>query len=134
MPMSCKCILDRMVHKGAMTEAEREKILRNLRKDPEEEAKKLRSDCINIIENGGGCAECIFSKEYPNVAEVDCIKICYDGTPRYSCTIGYPKTWVLPDDEIKDFGDVVEKITGEPCERMPWSVIVPYEGKEDSNE
>ena len=134
MPMSCKCILDRMVHKGAMTEAEREKILRNLRKDPEEEAKKLRSDCINIIENGGGCAECIFSKEYPNVAEVDGIKICYDGTPRYSCTIGYPKTWVLPDDEIKDFGDVVEKITGEPCERMPWSMIVPYEGKEDSNE
>ena len=131
MPMSCKCILDRMVHKGAMTEAEREKILRNLRKDPEEEAKKLRSDCINIIENAGGCRECVFSKEYPNVAEVDGIKICYDGAIRYSCTIGYPKTWVFPDDEIKDFGDVVEKITGEPCERMPWSVIVPYEDKED---
>ncbi|MBO7451868.1 MAG: hypothetical protein J6U54_16100 [Clostridiales bacterium] len=31
MPMSCKCILDRMVHKGAMTEKERDKILRNLK-------------------------------------------------------------------------------------------------------
>lgn len=30
MPMSCKCILDRMVFKGAMTEKERDKILRNL--------------------------------------------------------------------------------------------------------
>ena len=31
MPVSCKCILDRMVHKGAMTEKERDKILRNLK-------------------------------------------------------------------------------------------------------
>ena len=30
MPMSCKCILDRMVFKGAMTEKERDKIQRNL--------------------------------------------------------------------------------------------------------
>ena len=134
MPMSCKCILDRMVHEGAMTEAEREKILRNLRKDPVEEAKKMRDDCINIIENAGGCAECLFSKEYRNVAEFGGVKICYDGEPMYSCIIGYPKTWVLPDDEIKDLGDVVEKITGKPCERLPWSVIVPYEGEEDSNE
>lgn len=102
MPMSCKCILDRMVHKGAMTEAEREKILRNLRKDPEEEAKKMRSDCINIIENAGGCAECVFSKERPNVAEVDGIKIRYEAPPRYSCTIGYPKTWVLPEEVEED--------------------------------
>ena len=99
MPKSCKCILDRMVHKGAMTEKERDKILRNLRKDPKEETKKLKNDCINIIENGGGCAECIFSKEYPNVAVIDGIKICYDGTPVYSCMIGYPKTWVLPEED-----------------------------------
>lgn len=33
MPMSCKCILDRMVFKGAMTERERDKILRNLKMD-----------------------------------------------------------------------------------------------------
>lgn len=31
MPKSCKCILDTMVHKGAMTEEERDKILRNLK-------------------------------------------------------------------------------------------------------
>ena len=31
MPKSCKCILDTMVHKGAMTEKERDKILRNLK-------------------------------------------------------------------------------------------------------
>lgn len=31
MPKSCKCILDRMVFKGAMTEEERDKILRNLK-------------------------------------------------------------------------------------------------------
>lgn len=33
MPNSCKCILDRMVHKGAMTEEERDKILRNIKTD-----------------------------------------------------------------------------------------------------
>lgn len=33
MPKSCKCILDRMVFKGAMTEKERDKILRNLKMD-----------------------------------------------------------------------------------------------------
>ena len=31
MPMSCKCILDRMVFKGAMTKEERDKIVRNLK-------------------------------------------------------------------------------------------------------
>jgi len=31
MPVSCKCILDRMVFKGAMTEEERDKLLRNLK-------------------------------------------------------------------------------------------------------
>lgn len=31
MPRSCKCILDTMVHKGAMTKEERDKILRNLK-------------------------------------------------------------------------------------------------------
>ena len=31
MPKSCKCILDKMVFKGAMTEAERDKILRNIK-------------------------------------------------------------------------------------------------------
>lgn len=31
MPKSCKCILDRMVFKGAMTEEERDKLLRNLK-------------------------------------------------------------------------------------------------------
>jgi len=31
MPRSCKCILDTMVHNGAMTEKERDKILRNLK-------------------------------------------------------------------------------------------------------
>lgn len=31
MPNSCKAILDRMVHKGAMSEAERDKILRNIK-------------------------------------------------------------------------------------------------------
>ena len=33
MPKSCKSILDRMVYKGAMTEAERDKILRNIKLD-----------------------------------------------------------------------------------------------------
>ena len=33
MPKSCKSILDRMVYKGAMTEAERDKILRNVKLD-----------------------------------------------------------------------------------------------------
>lgn len=32
MPNSCRCILDRMVFKGAMTEEERDKILRNMSK------------------------------------------------------------------------------------------------------
>lgn len=31
MPKSCKCILDRMVFKGAMTEKEREKIMRKMK-------------------------------------------------------------------------------------------------------
>lgn len=31
MPTSCKCILDRMVFKGAMTKDERDKIVRNLK-------------------------------------------------------------------------------------------------------
>lgn len=33
MPHSCKTILDKMVYKGAMTESERDKILRNLKTD-----------------------------------------------------------------------------------------------------
>lgn len=33
MPNSCKCILDKMVFKGAMTEKERDKILRNIKTD-----------------------------------------------------------------------------------------------------
>jgi hypothetical protein len=31
MPISCKCILDHLVYKGAMTEEERDKIVRNLK-------------------------------------------------------------------------------------------------------
>lgn len=31
MPRSCKCILDRMVFKGAMSEEDRDKIMRNLK-------------------------------------------------------------------------------------------------------
>lgn len=30
MPNSCKCIIDRMLHKGAMTKEEHDKILRNI--------------------------------------------------------------------------------------------------------
>lgn len=80
-------------------EAEKEECKEMIAK---EAAKKLRNYCANIIENGGGCAECVFSKEYPNIAEVGGIKICYDGTPRYSCTIGYPKAWDLPEEITRE--------------------------------
>lgn len=33
MPISCKCILDRMLYKGAMTPKEYDKILRNIKTD-----------------------------------------------------------------------------------------------------
>ena len=64
-----------------------------------DQAKNLKLACVKQIEHVDGCAGCKFSKEYPNIAEVGGIKICYDGTPRYSCTIGYPKTWVLPEED-----------------------------------
>ena len=41
MPKSCKCILDRMVHKGAMTKEERDKIVRNLKTQDEEQIERL---------------------------------------------------------------------------------------------
>lgn len=44
MPKSCKCILDRMVFKGAMSAAERDKILRNLNKEEANMNDKMQSE------------------------------------------------------------------------------------------
>ena len=46
MPMSCKCILDRMVFKGAMTKAERDKIVRNLK--TQDEGSKTMGKLIDV--------------------------------------------------------------------------------------
>lgn len=53
MPISCKCILDRMVFKGAMTEEERDKIVRNLKGTewhsyPDEKPKETKEYNITI--------------------------------------------------------------------------------------
>ena len=47
MPMSCKCILDRMVFKGAMTEKEREKIMRKM--------KEYKPSIVDLNEVGRIC-------------------------------------------------------------------------------
>lgn len=47
MPNSCKCILDRMVFKGAMTLKKRNKILRNI----------TRRSAKNEMENSTRCSE-----------------------------------------------------------------------------
>lgn len=47
MPMSCKCILDRMVFNGAMTEKEREKIMRKM--------KEYKPSIIDLNEVGRTC-------------------------------------------------------------------------------
>ena len=46
MPMSCKCILNRMVFKGAMTKEERDKIVRNLK--TQNEGKKSTGKLIDV--------------------------------------------------------------------------------------
>lgn len=46
MPRSCKCILDRMVHKGAMTKEERDKIVRNLK--TQNEGRKTMGKLIDV--------------------------------------------------------------------------------------
>ena len=46
MPRSCKCILDTMVHKGAMTEKERDKIVRNLK--TQNEGRKTMGKLIDV--------------------------------------------------------------------------------------
>ncbi|MBO7451351.1 MAG: hypothetical protein J6U54_13385 [Clostridiales bacterium] len=54
MPNSCKCILDRMVFKGAMTEEERDKIMRNLKTNDREldlVAKQILADLAGMSVN-----------------------------------------------------------------------------------
>ena len=46
MPKSCRCILDRMVFKGAMTKAERDKIVRNLK--TQDEGSKTMGKLIDV--------------------------------------------------------------------------------------
>ena len=46
MPRSCKCILDTMVHKGAMTKEERDKIVRNLK--TQNEGSKTMGKLIDV--------------------------------------------------------------------------------------
>lgn len=53
MPKSCKCILDRMVHKGAMTKEERDKILRNIKTDTCENAGEDYAECDQFV-----CSKC----------------------------------------------------------------------------
>lgn len=90
MPMSCKCILDRMVHKGAMTEKERDKILRNLRMSTTlslELAERLQDQCVytntHIVD---GCKNCIFNLKTkcalnnPNSWELYEVEDCENGT------------------------------------------------------
>lgn len=48
MPMSCKCILDRMVFKGAMTEKEREKIMRKMKDKPLVDLNEIGRMCKNV--------------------------------------------------------------------------------------
>ena len=48
MPMSCKCILDRMVFKGAMTEKEREKIMRKIKDKPLVDLNEVGRTCKNV--------------------------------------------------------------------------------------
>lgn len=52
MPKSCKCILDRMVFKGAMTEKERDKLLRNLKgTDSQNDVIVVQIDCLMPMQN-----------------------------------------------------------------------------------
>ena len=53
--MSCKCILDRMVFKGAMTEKEREKIMRKIKDKPMVDLNEVGRTCKNV---GTDYAEC----------------------------------------------------------------------------
>ena len=46
---SCKCILDRMVHNGTMTEKERDKILRNLKTDWIPVTERLPEDKQSVL-------------------------------------------------------------------------------------
>lgn len=62
MPKSCKCILDRLVFKGAMTEKEREKIMRKLKEYKpavidlnEVPAIADNAKCKNICEDYADC-------------------------------------------------------------------------------
>lgn len=49
MPNSCKSIINRMLHKGAMTQEEHDKILRNLpRWIPCSERLPIKDDCVFV--------------------------------------------------------------------------------------
>lgn len=48
MPKSCKVILDRMVFKGAMTEKEREKIMRKIKDKPLVDLNEVGRTCKNV--------------------------------------------------------------------------------------
>lgn len=85
MPVSCKSILNRMVHKGAMTEQERDKILRNYGMNTDREHKmlmRIKRECIKRR----NCEGCRF------------YMIHNEGTKRAwaSCSIGLPhRNWDL---------------------------------------
>lgn len=69
MPRSCKCILDTMVFKGAMTKEERDKILRNIKTDT----------CKNVGEDYAEFDQFVCSKCGIELQDWNRVERCDDG-------------------------------------------------------
>lgn len=86
MPMSCKCILDRMVFKGAMTEKEREKIMRKM--------KEYKPVVVDLNEVGRTCKN--ENMDYDEVDQFVCSECGIElqdwkGVERDEDSFGFPE-------------------------------------------
>ena len=79
MPMSCKCILDRMVFKGAMTEKEREKIMRKIKDKPLVDLNEVGRTCKNVGTDYAECDQFVCSECGIELQDWHSVERCEDG-------------------------------------------------------
>lgn len=79
MPMSCKCILDRMVFKGAMTEKEREKIMRKIKDKPLVDLNEVGRTCKNVGMDYADCDQFVCSECGIELQDWHRVERCEDG-------------------------------------------------------
>ena len=79
MPMSCKCILDRMVFKGAMTEKERAKIMRKIKDKPLVDLNEVGRMCKNVGMDYAECDQFVCSECGIELQDWHSVERCEDG-------------------------------------------------------